>query len=133
MNNVIQRAFDFALRAHKGQKYGDKPFSTHPVQVARIIKLLCPLDYELQAAAYLHDVLEETTTTPAELTELFGKDITGLVYEVTKTNYNTFPNLKTRRGVILKYADRLCNLVKMQSWDVDKQQIYIEKSKFWQS
>ena len=90
--------------------------------------MLCPLDYELIAAAYLHDVLEDTDTTPAELTELFGADIAGLVFEVTKTNYNEFPNLKTRRGIALKMADRLCNVVNIVSWSKDKQQKYLEKT-----
>ena len=133
MPNVIDEAYRFSRKVHKQQKYGDRPFWYHPAQVARIIKMLCPLDYELIAAAYLHDVLDDTETTPAELTELFGADIAGLVFEVTKTNYNEFPNLKTRRGVILKFADRLCNLMSMGVWDKEKQQKYIKKSTFWKS
>lgn len=130
---MIEQASTYARKAHKEQRYGDKPFYHHPAQVAKIIKMLCPLDYELQAAAHLHDVLEDTDTTPAQLTEEFGADIAALVFEVTKTGYNEFPNLKTQRAVVLKFADRLANLVNMVSWDEEKQQEYIKKSTFWKA
>lgn len=129
--NVLMDSYRFANKMHKGQKYNGQSFIRHPVQVAQIIKLVCPLDYELQAAAYLHDILEDTTVTPAELNELFGFNIAGLVFEVTKTGYNVFPNLKTRRGVILKFADRLSNLVNLPELDYERIQRYIEKSRFW--
>lgn len=131
--NIVDKAHTFARNKHKRQQYSDKAFIMHPAQVSRVIKLLCPLDYELQAAAMLHDILENTDVTPAQLTEEFGADVAGLVFEVTKTGYNQFPNLLTRRGIVLKFADRLCNLVHMTRWTDEKQQAYIIKSKFWNS
>lgn len=129
--NIVEQAYTYCRKVHKEQRYGDKPFFHHPAQVAKIIKAILPLDYELQCAAYLHDVLEDTDTTVHDLVTMFGSDIAGLVYEVTQTEYNTFPNLKTKRGIILKYVDRLCNLLNMGQWDEERQQKYILKSKFW--
>ena len=129
--NVVEQAYNYCRKVHRDQRYGDKPFFRHPAQVAKIIKTILPLDYELQAAAYLHDVLEDTDTNVHELVTVFDSQIAGLVYEVTKTEYNTFPNLKTRRGIILKYVDRLCNLLNIDQWDEERQKKYILKSKFW--
>jgi (p)ppGpp synthase/HD superfamily hydrolase len=128
----IDKALTYARNKHAGQKYGGKPFIFHPLLTSEIIRVVLPDDENMVSAALLHDTLEDTKTTPAELTEEFGADVAGLVFEVTKTDYNTFPNLKTRRGVILKFADRLANLVGMETKDKEWQEKYIQKSKFWE-
>lgn len=128
---IIDKALDFATEKHKGQKYNGKSYIVHPVLTYRIVKAIFPHDFELQAAAILHDTLEDTPTTASELAETFGSDIASLVYEVTKTDTNTFPNLKTTRGVILKFADRLANLSCMDKKPMEWQLQYINKSKFW--
>ena len=43
------------------------------------------------------------------------------------------PRLKTKRGIILKFADRLSNLSRIESWDKKRQEHYLKKSKFWKS
>jgi GTP pyrophosphokinase len=116
---------------NEAYKFG-RPFIYHPMQVKKIITLLFPLDFELQTAAILHDTLEDTDTLHKDLAENFGKKIANLVNEVTKTQYNTFPHLRTRRGVILKFADRLSNLSNMDKWHKYRVKKYIQKSKFWE-
>lgn len=136
MNNftdtLIGKAYKFAKLKHAGQKYGDKPFIYHPIQVAKIVKMLCPLDYSLIAAAYLHDTMEDCGVSMFELQANFNTDVARLVWEVTKTKYNTFPNLSSVRGIILKYADRTANLSNIYLWDEKRQQKYLLKSKFWE-
>lgn len=130
-NVLVQNALRFATEKHEGQQYGDNSFISHPLEVYTLVRELRPVDFALQAAALLHDTLEDTSTSPNELREKFGEEITDLVIEVTKLGYNTFPNLKTQRGIILKFADRLCNLSHMEGWPEDRKQQYIAKSKFW--
>ncbi len=132
-NNLINKAYLFALDKHKGQKYGDKDFIYHPLQVYEITTLLQPADINLRVAAILHDTLEDTQTTPEEIQKEFNRDVAGLVVEVTKTAYNTFPSLKTRRGIILKFADRMSNLINITDWSGERQEKYLKKSKFWES
>ena len=88
-------------------------------------------NFDLWKAVLFHDVLEDTDTTYDDLLTNFNVDIANLVREVTKTKYNTFPDLHSRRGVMLKFADRLSNLKNMQLWGDEKQLKYIRKSKFW--
>ena len=44
-----------------------------------------------------------------------------------------FPRLKTQRGIVLKFADRISNLSRMESWDDNRKNHYLRKSKFWKS
>lgn len=131
---LIDRAFKFAYTAHSGQlDDAGKPFIKHPVQVANI--LMCVTDdANLIAAAALHDTLEDTETTHADLVREFGQDIADLVAEVTSTEIEgqkVFPALRTQRGIMLKFADRLSNISRMESWSEDRKKAYLDKSKFW--
>jgi guanosine-3',5'-bis(diphosphate) 3'-pyrophosphohydrolase len=93
----------------------------------------------LQAAALLHDTLEDTDTTYEKLVTTFGADIAGLILEVTHDRKEDnsgwyFPNLHSIRGIVLKFADRASNLSRMEGvWDAGRIENYIKKSKFWQS
>lgn len=130
MQNILNKALSFAQVKHKGQEYNGQPFIVHPIMTASLLEVL-GADENLICAGYLHDILEDTETTYEELEEKFNEDVASLVLEVTKTEYNTFPNLKTRRGILLKFADRMSNLMHIESWSPEKQQRYLEKSKFW--
>lgn len=132
-SDLLNKAYLFAETKHKGQLYGDKPFIYHLLQTYEIITLLQPEDETLRACAFLHDVCEDTKTTKKELENEFGKEIAELVYEVTKKGYNFFPNLKSKRAVILLFASRLANLVNMKDWSEERQATYIKKSRFWLS
>ena len=132
---LVQKAILFAKEKHKGQEYNGKPYYVHPFETAEIIKAIPHLakDENLIAAAILHDVTEDCGVTYEELKKLFNEDIASLVREVTKSSYNTFPNLKTQRGICLKLADRLDNVSHMHSWSEEKKQKYLDKTKFWKS
>jgi len=137
MNNRISFAMEFAMKKHKGQKYSNGDyFENHCLVVYDLIKHITNSeDSNLMIAGLLHDTLEDTDTTYEELLEHFGHDITELVYEVTnpsKDKKNYFPNLKTQRGFMLKFADRLANISNMEEWDEERKQKYMKCSVFWE-
>lgn len=136
--SVVWKAREFARWKHAEQKddEGLPYFSAHLNVVANLIMLIAPDDPNLMAAAFLHDTIEDTKTTEEELRGVFGDDITDLVMEVTHEGNKDregyyFPRLKTQRGIILKFADRLSNLSRMTAWDDRRQHQYLKKSKFW--
>lgn len=134
-NNILDRAFAFASKAHKGQKYSGHEFIYHPLQVFRIIEQLAPDDTNLQLAALLHDTLEDTKTTREQLEKKFNNDVATLVWEVTKTGSNTFANLKSLRAITLKLADRTANYSNAES-RTDKGPEWLEaylKKVFWKT
>src|SRR2546421_13052674 len=81
---LLNRAYVYAMKAHGEQKRasGD-PYFTHPLEVAAILTEL-KLDDATIAAALLHDTIEDTPTTRAEIDQVFGPDIGHLVEGLTK-------------------------------------------------
>jgi (p)ppGpp synthase/HD superfamily hydrolase len=75
-------AIGFITSAHEGQMYGGQPYFTHPVAVANNL----PNDATERAyiAALLHDVIEDTEFTEADLRKLFGDVIVDIVVLLTK-------------------------------------------------
>lgn len=82
--NLIAKAFEFAKKAHEGQRReGGESYITHPLAAAEIIANL-KLDSATIAACLMHDVLEDTDITEKEMEKEFGKEVTFLVKGVTK-------------------------------------------------
>ena len=124
--DLLNRAYVYAMKAHGGQKRasGD-PYFTHPLEVAAILTDL-KLDDATIAAALLHDTIEDTEATRAEIDQVFGKDIGHLVEGLTKLakldlvsrEAKQAENLRTRllaiaedvRVLLVKLADRLHNM-----------------------
>ena len=141
--SIIERAYKLAKDAHGNQKRkSGEPYIIHPLSVAIILAEL-EMDKETIVAGILHDVVEDTTITEAELTRLFGSEVTLLVDGVTKLtqlNYSQdkievqAENLrkmfiamaKDIRVIVIKLADRLHNMRTMQYQSPEKQ---IEKSR----
>lgn len=121
--DLIQRAFVVAERCHRGQKRksGD-PYITHPVAVATILAEL-GLSGTTLAAALLHDTVEDTSYTLADLEAEFGPEVAMLVDGVTKLDKVSFGEAaqsetvrkmvvamaKDIRVLMIKLADRLHN------------------------
>lgn len=140
IKDIRKRAYVFARKAHAGIVDDENKdyFFTHLLPVYKIINLVAITDINLQCAALLHDTLEDTDTTFANLENIFGIDIANLVLEVTHERTDDdmgwyFPHLKTSRGILLKFADRTSNISRMKAWDSKRQQKYLDKSKFWTS
>ena len=124
--SIIEKAYDFALKVHAGQKrVSGEVYIIHPLGVAQIIADL-ELDPVTIAAGLLHDVVEDTGTTLEELREIFGEEISLLVDGVTKLSKLQFTskeehqaeNLRKMlvamardiRVILIKLADRLHNM-----------------------
>lgn len=122
----ISRAYFIANKAHEGQKrYTGEAYITHPIEVARILAGL-RMDAECISAAILHDVIEDTKVSKAELTENFGEKVAELVDGVSKLTQIKFQTRELQqaenfrkmmmamsediRVIMIKLADRLHNM-----------------------
>ena len=116
-------AASFAAFKHRKQRRKDvhtTPYINHPLDVARILTEGGVEDVEVLMAAILHDTIEDTPTTPEELTERFGERVCGLVLEVTDDK--KLDKLERKRlqvvkapaksddAKMIKIADKLANL-----------------------
>jgi (p)ppGpp synthase/HD superfamily hydrolase len=123
---LLNRAYVYAMKAHGEQKRasGD-PYFSHPLEVAAILTEL-KLDDATIAAALLHDTIEDTPTTRAEIDQLFGPDIGHLVEGLTKLKKIDLVSREAKqaenlrklllaiaddvRVLLVKLADRLHNM-----------------------
>src|SRR5476651_2561148 len=81
---LLNRAFVYAMKAHGTQtRASGDPYFSHPLEVAAILTDL-KLDDATIAAALLHDTIEDTPSTRAEIEDIFGHDIGLLVEGLTK-------------------------------------------------
>ncbi len=133
---IIEKAINFAKEKHKGQ-LGDEgeDYFFHLEQTAEILQSVTDNE-EIIASAYLHDTLEDTNTVYDELLEEFGRRVADLVYEVTHEGQKDekgfyFPRLKSKEAIMIKFADRLSNISRMNNWDENRKEHYLKKSKFW--
>lgn len=133
----IGEAFVFAAESHGEQRrHNGDPYTVHPLSVATILAGM-EMDRETIIAALLHDALEDTPVTAAELEKKFGSNVLTLVDGVTKLGKLPFnsaedyqaENLrkmfivmaKDIRVVLIKLADRLHNMRTISSHRREKQ------------
>lgn len=81
-NALIAKAKEFAIENHWGQMYGTKPYSHHLSQVAHLCKAFSLPAY-VEAAAWLHDVVEDTDVHADQVSAEFGYEVATLVFSVT--------------------------------------------------
>jgi GTP diphosphokinase / guanosine-3',5'-bis(diphosphate) 3'-diphosphatase len=133
---AIERAYEVAAHWHAGQKRlsGD-PYITHPLAVATILAEL-GMNHETICAALLHDTVEDTAYTLADLRRKFGEDVATLVDGVTKLDkvkYGEAAAAETVRKMIvamsrdvrvlvIKLADRLHNMRTLRYLPREKQE-----------
>ncbi len=123
---LLNRAYVFSMKAHGSQiRASGDPYFSHPIEVAGILTDL-HLDAETIATAILHDTIEDTVATPAEIASLFGPNVARLVDGVTKLSKieaqteseRAAENLRKFllamsddiRVLLVKLADRLHNM-----------------------
>lgn len=109
-NSIARKAFIFASEAHKDttRASGD-PYITHCVAVARTVNEW-RLDEQSVAAAFLHDVVEDTVYTNKDVTKEFGEEIASLVDGLTKLKhfkYGANPDAENLRKLILSFSNDL--------------------------
>ena len=135
---MIEKAYQIARDAHKDQKRkSGEPYIIHPLCVAIILADL-EMDKETIAAGILHDVVEDTVMTEAELTDVFGREVALLVDGVTKLTQLNWDKDKVEiqaenlrkmflamakdiRVILIKLADRLHNMRTLQYMKPEKQ------------
>ena len=136
----VAEAFTLAYESHVGQKRkSGEDYILHPVEVAEILADM-RMDTDTIVAGLLHDVVEDTLITLADIEYSFGEDVKKLVDGVTKlrnlprTDSKKLENIRKMvvamsediRVVIIKLADRLHNMRTLKYMKPEKQQ---EKSK----
>lgn len=96
--DILDRALCFAIEKHGGQvrKTGGLPYILHPLEVATIVGTMTN-DKETLAAAVLHDTVEDTDTTLAEIAEEFGERVSFLVKTETENKREGLPPSETWR------------------------------------
>ena len=124
--DLLNRAYVYAMKAHGSQlRASGDPYFSHPVEVAGLLAVL-KLDSASIATGLLHDTVEDTGATLAELEHLFGAEIARLVDGVTKLNKLELQSSQTEqaenfrklllamsediRVLLVKLADRLHNM-----------------------
>jgi GTP pyrophosphokinase len=135
---LIRKAFDLALDAHSEQrrKTGE-PYIFHPIAVAKTVAYEIGLGAASIAAALLHDVVEDTPYTIADIEQLFGESIAKVVSGLTKiSRLNKEHDVSIQaenfrkmlltlnddvRVILIKIADRLHNMQTMDSMPNYKQ------------
>ena len=100
MENVVAKALDFATKAHGEQvrKYTGEPYTNHLVEVMNIVRTV-KSDDSMLAAALLHDTIEDTSVTEADVKKEFGDRIAQLVVELTDISKPEDGNRATRKAM----------------------------------
>lgn len=105
MSDLINRAREFATRAHENQtrKYTGEPYINHPIAVANLVSTV-PHTMEMIAAALLHDTVEDTEATIEEVREEFGDEVANLVGWLTDVSKPEDGNRVKRKAIDLEHT-----------------------------
>ena len=134
----VRKAYELAAKAHAAQtRKSGEPYIIHPIGVVSILVGL-QMDDKTLAAAFLHDVVEDTDYKLEYIKEQFGTVVANLVDGVTKLGKIEYISKEDRqienyrkmflamacdiRVVLIKLADRLHNMRTMKYMPVHKQQ-----------
>ena len=145
---LLLKALAFAAHKHRDQRRKDpeaSPYINHPIALAELLAGEGGVaDAEVLVAALLHDTIEDTATTAAELDAQFGRRIAGMVLEVTDDK--NLPKAERKRlqiehaaglsagAKLVKLADKICNLRDVAerppaAWDLARRQEYFDWAK----
>lgn len=141
MSELIQNAIRFATEAHQRidqrRKYSNQPYAVHLERVAEIVSTVTK-DEEMIAAAWLHDVVEDTPATLEDIERQFGSAITVMVRELTDISQPGNGNRAIRkeidrqhlaqasaRGQTIKLADLIDNCLDITKHDVRFAKVYL--------
>jgi guanosine-3',5'-bis(diphosphate) 3'-pyrophosphohydrolase len=142
---TLIRAIAFAAEKHRKQRRKDadaSPYINHPIGLADVLANEGGIeDPAVLCAAVLHDTLEDTETTAAELEALFGREVTSIVLEVTDDK-SLGKHVRKQRQIehaphsspearLVKLADKICNLRDIiasppAEWSAERKQAYFD-------
>jgi len=141
--SIILKAAALAARAHAGipRKITKFPYIYHPARVAGRVGILPGATEEMVAAAYLHDVLEDTTVTREEIEEATNAQVGFYVDCMTNKSKGTGLPRAERKALdrrhlseipaevkLIKIIDRIDNLMEMVGATNDFKRLYAEES-----
>lgn len=145
MNNIEQKAKTYAKWYHQGQyrKYTNNsiPYYLHPGAVARLVKTV-PHTPEMVAAAWMHDLLEDTDATYEEIWNEFGQTVASYVMWLTDQAKPSDGNRAARKKInrdhiakapaeakTVKLADLIDNSYDILAHDKDFAKVYIPEKR----
>jgi guanosine-3',5'-bis(diphosphate) 3'-pyrophosphohydrolase len=139
------KAVAFAADKHRTQRRKDaeaSPYINHPISLAHVLANEGGVDdVHVLCAAVLHDTIEDTETTAAELTSIFGAKVASIVIEVSddkslakdvrKQRQVEHAALISTEAKLVKLADKICNLRDILAsppadWSSDRKQTYFD-------
>ena len=141
---AVLRAALFAAGKHRAGRRKDadaSPYINHPLAVAAVLAEHGVTDPVTLQAALLHDTVEDTETTPAELEEAFGAEVTRVVLETTDDK--TLPKAERKRlqtehapglserAKLVKLGDKICNVTDVawnppRDWPLARRMDYLD-------
>jgi GTP diphosphokinase / guanosine-3',5'-bis(diphosphate) 3'-diphosphatase len=148
MKKTIQAA-NFAANKHRDQRRKDReasPYINHPLALAFVLtnEVDGVSDEDVIAAAILHDTIEDTNASTAEISNLFGEAVLSIVMELSddkslpkatrKQLQIDNASMLSREAKLVKLADKICNLRDMANsppfdWELVRQQEYFDWAK----
>jgi len=146
MTNIIDQAAAFAAGAHAAvkqtRKYSGEPYVVHPIEVRAILCEFAadPVTTEQECAALLHDVVEDTGVTLADVERTFGARVAQLVSDLTDVSKPEDGNRRVRKQLDLdhtaaadpaaktvKLADLISNTRSIVAHDPDFARVYVHE------
>src|SRR3954468_15154196 len=142
--SIVKKAYDYSLKHHDGQtRASGEPYLVHPLEVALVLAEM-KMDPVAVAAGLLHDSVEDTSVTIADIRKEFGEQVAHIVEGVTKISKIDFAtreeqqaeNLRKMmlamvddiRVVLIKLADRLHNMRTLEHLPPDRQHKIAEET-----
>lgn len=143
LSGLVERAYVFAKAAHEAvgqvRKYTGEPYIVHPVEVAGIVRSVQHTE-EMLAAALLHDTVEDTEATAADIEREFGPEVAALVDWLTDVSRKEDGNRATRKEIdrmhtakapaaakTIKLADLISNSRSIIAHDLGFAQVYLRE------
>lgn len=146
MIDIIEKARVFATAAHAAaaqlRKYTNEPYIVHPTEVASIVDNVEGSTHEMVAAAWLHDVVEDTGVTIEVIRAEFGEKVAELVGWLTDVSRPEQGNRATRKAIdrahtamasaeaqTIKLADLISNCTSIKEHDEAFAKVYFEEKR----
>lgn len=140
---IIANVFQVAAHAGQQRKFSGLPYHTHPQAVAELLKQnVANATPDMEVAAYLHDVLEDTAVTYDLLAEQFGEDVAKMVDGLTNKKVSGMNRAEQKRHDaicmsqqpwevrVIKLCDRLHNLPDIIANDPSHAKVYVPETRF---
>ena len=144
MSSLVYKAQLFAMAAHgaigQKRKYTGEPYIVHPAEVVQILETAGAFNPSMLAAAWLHDVLEDTMVTRQDLLSVFGPTVTAMVEQLTDVSTSDNGNRAARKTLdrlhtaqawdttqSVKLADLISNTRSIVTYDPNFARVYLKE------